>query len=307
MYRRFFSAALFLSLPAASLHAQSSTPKKAEFDLASVKQNKFGLPPSGDQPFANIPMGPGNVYTPNGGYFSARNLPLVTFIAFAWKLSGTDMKYFLPQLPPWVMSENFDIQTRAESNPDKDQMRMMMRSLLSDRFKLAIHNEKREIPVSAMVLLKPGKTGPQLQLHPADAECSSLNDPTAAPPTSVATVAGGFPLMCGGIFPLPPQMQADQRIAARNITLEFLARSIPPNETDRPLLDRTGIGGPIDFVLEWLPTHNGSAPQRTEPDPDQSGPTFQEALAKQLGIKLESQKAPMDVLVLDHVEHLSEN
>lgn len=305
--RRAAVAMVFVAASAASLYAQSSSAKKLEFDVASVKQNKSGDPPAGDQPYANIPTGPGNVYTPNGGYFVARNLPLAAYISFAWKMSTADIKYLVPQLPAWVMSDHFDVQARAQSNPGKDEMRLMMRSLLEERFKLAIHNEKREIPVSAMLLLKAGKTGPQLQLHPADAECSSQNDPAAPPQTSVPTVAGGFPVLCGGIYLLPPQMPGNQRLAARNITLDFLARSLPANETDRPLVNRTGVTAPIDFVMEWLPARNGLAQPAVQSETDASGPSFQEALAKQLGIRLESQRALTDVLVFDHIEHLSEN
>ena len=80
-------------------------------------------------------------------------------------------RYVLPQLPEWVTTERFDIQARAEKNPGKDEMRLMMRSLLADRFKLAVHYETLQVPLFAIVLAKPGKTGPQLQLHPIDTSC----------------------------------------------------------------------------------------------------------------------------------------
>ena len=106
---------------------------------------------------------------------------------------------------------------------------------------------------------------------------------------------------------MPTQIPGHQRIAARDIAMEFLARSLPTNETDRPIIDRTGLSGTIDFVLEWLPVRSGPALPTAEPDPDPPGPSFQEALAKQLGIKLEPRIAPMEVLVLNHVERLVEN
>jgi uncharacterized protein (TIGR03435 family) len=303
------AAALSIGILTASLSTQSgnaqSTPAtKPEFDVASVKQNK-----SSDPPFANMPLGPGAVYTPNGGFFSAKNLPLITYIAFAWKISGGDFQYLRPQLPEWVLSDRFDIQARAEGNPDKDTMRLMMRSLLADRFKLALRNENREIPVSAFVLITPGKTGPRLKPHTADTDCPRNNDPAAPPPTSIATVPGGFPAMCGGIFAMPAEASGHRRIAARDITMAFLARSLPTTETNRPLVDRTGLTDTVDFILEWAPVRNIPVAPGAEPEPETepAGPTFQEALAKQLGIRLESQKAPMDVLVLDHIEHLSEN
>lgn len=294
-------AALCLGILASQLLAQPPA-KQPAFDVASVKPNK-----TSDQPFANMPIGPGDVYTPNGGFFNAKNLPLITYIAFAWKISGSEFQYLRPQLPDWVLNDRFDIQARAAGNPDKDTMRLMMRSLLADRFQLALRTEKRDIPVSAFVLATPGQPGPRLRPHTKDGECPRNNDPAAPPPTSVPTVTGGFPLMCGGIFPMPPEKPADQRIAARDITMDLLARSLPVTETNRPFLDRTGLTGTIDFILEWYPTRVGPAPPGPDPDPDQIGPTFSEALREQLGIKLESTKAPMDVLVLGHIGHLTEN
>ena len=283
-------------LAAACLHAQ-------QFDVASVKPNK-----SNDQPYTNMPIGPGAVYTQTGGFFDAKNIPLMLYIAFAWKIGGSQYQALQQQLPQWVLNDRFDIQARAAGNPDKDTMRAMMRSLLAERFKLALHSEEREIPVSAFVLATPGKPGPQLRQHPADAQCTTQNDPFAPPPNQMPTVAGGFPVMCGGIYALPPQKPADQRIGARAITLELLARSLPTTETNRPLVDRTGLNGTVDFVLEWQPVRTGPAqPGAAEPNPDDSGPTFAEALSQQLGIKLESAKAPVEVLVLDHIEHLIEN
>lgn len=292
---RVYRGLLLIVLGAAALDAQ-------QFDVASVKANK-----TNDQPYANMPLGPGAVYTPNGGFFNAKNLPLIIYIAFAWKIGGADYLYLQNQLPAWVSSDRFDIQARAQGTPDKDTMRSMMRALLADRFKLVISTQKREIPVSAFVLATPDKLGPQLRRHPADAECSSQTDAFAPPANQTLTVAGGFPLMCGGIYPLLPEKPADTRIGARAITLDFLARSLPATETNRPFIDRTGLLGTIDFILEWYPTRMGPAPPGPEPEADQAGPTFQEALAKQLGIKLESTRAPMDVLVLDHIEHLIEN
>ena len=78
-----------------------------------------------------------------------------------------------------------------------------------------------------------------------------------------------------------------------------------PGNLGRPVLDKTGLTGTFDFTIEWTPELNGLLPPDVEPDP--SGPTFLEALKEQLGLKLDSQKGPVDVIVVDHVEHPSEN
>jgi uncharacterized protein (TIGR03435 family) len=277
-----------------------------EFDVASVKPNR-----STDRPYSNFPLGPGDLYVPNGGLFSATNFPLAMYIYFAYEINGNQAQALLPQLPDWVTTERFDIQARAEGNPTKDQMRLMMRSLLADRFKLAIHYEAREVPVLAFVLLKPGKTGPQLQPHPKDAPCPT-NAPSPSEPASPQTplpsqtVAGGFPALCNGIINMPTSAPRHIRFGGRNVTVGFIADSL--NWTaglGRPMLDQTGLSGTFDFTLEWAP----EMPRPASPDfpSDSSGPSFEEALREQLGIKLQSQKGPVRVLVIDQVEHPSEN
>ena len=76
---------------------------------------------------------------------------------------------------------------------------------------------------------------------------------------------------------------------------------------DRPVLDKTGLTGKIDFVIEFTPQFNGPLPPGANFQPDPTGPTFLEALKEQLGLKLESQTGLVEVIVVDHVEQPSEN
>ena len=76
---------------------------------------------------------------------------------------------------------------------------------------------------------------------------------------------------------------------------------------DRPVIDRTGLGGNFDFALEWSDEPDGVPLAGADLHPDPPGPPFVEAVKEQLGLKLESQKGPAEVLILDHVEHPSEN
>ena len=287
--------------------AQSPTPKgeKLEFDVASVKQNKTSNPPA-----TNVPLGIGNIYTPTGGYFSATGIPLIGYIVFAYKITNSQMQFLSPQLPSWISADRFDIQARAEGNPTKDQMRLMMQSLLSDRFKMAIHHETREVPMYALILSKPGSFGPQLQRHPDSSSCSSELPPpsSSAPAPGPTTAVSGLTVPCGGITGLPPSAPGRVRLGARNLTMGFIAGSNTlMSNLDRPVLDRTGLDGTFDFLLEYTPEVRGPLPPGVEFQPDASGPTFQQALKEQLGLKLESQKGPVDVIVIDHVERPSEN
>jgi hypothetical protein len=115
---------------------------KMSFDLASIRLSKPGsfTPP-------NIPFGPDGAYHPTGGLLKA-NFPLMAYIAFAYKLWLTQEqeKAMMVHLPKWVATDTFIIQAKVEGNPTKDQMRLMMQSLLADRFKLALHlNPKKSL------------------------------------------------------------------------------------------------------------------------------------------------------------------
>jgi Protein of unknown function (DUF3738) len=146
--------------------SQPDTPGKISFDVASIRQSKRGTftPP-------NFALDNGDSYAPfpdPGGHFTA-DFPLAVYIEFAYKLWLTPEQKdsMLAHLPKWVATDNFEIHAKAEANPTKDQMRLMMQSLLADRFKLAIHFETQQVPVLALVLEKPGRTGPKLRSHSA--------------------------------------------------------------------------------------------------------------------------------------------
>jgi uncharacterized protein (TIGR03435 family) len=287
-------AAGFRSVLAAALFTALATGQT--FDVASVKPSQPGV-----QSNSNFPLGPGDVYVQNGGLFAANNLPLVTYIFFAYKFIGNQAQSLLPQLPDWVKTEQFDIQARAAGTPGKDQMRLMIRALLADRFKLAVHNETREVPVFAFVLVKPGKTGPQLKLHSEGVPCSTEAPPSIAQQAPLSTVEGGLPALCNGIFGMPPSVPGRTRAAARNISLAFIADSLSSRANlGRPMIDKTGLTGAVDFSLEWTP-------DGAEAPVDSNTLSLQEALKEQLGIRLQSDKASTSVLVLDHVEHPSAN
>jgi uncharacterized protein (TIGR03435 family) len=277
------------------------------FEVASVKSNKSDAPAH-----SNFPLNAGGMYTANGGLFSAANFPLVTYIFFAYNIVGNQAHFLLPQLPGWVMAERFDIQARAPGNPTKDQMRLMIRNLLTDRFKLAVHTEMHEAPVLAFVLAKPGKTGPQLQPHPSDALCqTSVELASAASPVPdmfSQKISGGFPAICNGILGIPPSVPGRSRLGGRNVTIGFMADMLSQRvDLGRPIVDATGLTGTFDFLLEFTPESKGPTPPGSNAAAEPEGPSFQQAVQDQLGLKLQPRKSSMEVIVLDHVEHPSEN
>lgn len=156
----FFAAAIFLLTNSLILGAAAQTPvrhpakTRIVFEVASIRPDK-----STGRPRSDFPIGPGRVYVPRGGIFRATHVLLFQIIGFAFDMTHSQMMYIAQHVPDWVASEGFDITARAEGKPNEDQLRVMMQSLLADRFKLAIHKEKRQLPVLALVLAKPGHTG----------------------------------------------------------------------------------------------------------------------------------------------------
>jgi hypothetical protein len=103
---------------------------KMAFDTATVRQNTTAPPKARSSTF---PLGPGDVYISRGGFFGARNFPLYLYIFFAYKVTDNQEQFLDDQLPKWALTDRFDIEARKEGNPTKDQMRLMVRSLLADR------------------------------------------------------------------------------------------------------------------------------------------------------------------------------
>jgi uncharacterized protein (TIGR03435 family) len=273
--------------------AQAAMPdwqKKAggamQFDVASVKLNKDNNPP----PFTNTSLGPSDRYEPVHGLFRAIDRPLDVYIGFAYKLPGNQADILERQLPEWARTERFDIEARVDGSPTKDQLRLMMQSLLKDRFKFALHFENREVPVLVMELAKPEKLGPELRPHSAGSSCDAESD------------SSDFPRACNGIVGVPPKIQGCNAMAARNIPIKLFVESIPElGPLDRPVLDRTGLTGTYDFRLDWLPQNNGPAIS------DNSGPSIIEAIREQMGLKLTPGKGMLEQVVIDHLEHPTAN
>lgn len=274
---------------------------KMQFDVASVKLNKADS--SIVHPASNIPLGAMDAFSPTGGLLQATGQPFLQYLIFAYKLTSNQVLSAFEQFPKWADTNRYDIQGRASGNPTKDQFRLMMQSLLAERFKLAVHYETKREAVLGLVLAKPGKIGPKLRLHPSNAPCSTAGPPQGA---STALQTSGFPVECGEIMTLQPSAPGRLRFGARNITMSMFATFFSaPNATglSNSLVDKTGLTGNVDFLMEWSPEiRPGSGFQ-----PDPNGPTFLEALKDQLGMKLRTETGPVNIFVVDHVQEPSPN
>jgi len=285
---------------------QTAAGGKMAFDVVTIRQNKIAPPFASG---ANFPLGPGDVYVPNGGQFRATNYPLITYIMFAYKITGNQEQSLLSQLPKWATTDRFDIQGRVQGNPSKDQMRLMMQALLADRFHLAVRYETRQVPVFAVFLELPATLGPLLQEHPDRSPCATTPSfPSPAPMAPAVLLDTRFPATCGGVVPMTPSAPGRVRWGARNVPMELIATSMGDGEgVDRPTLDMTRLTGMYDFAIEYTPQLTPSSPAGVNSHRDLTGPTFLQALRDQLGLWLEPQMRPMDFLMISSVEEPSPN
>ena len=298
------------------------------FEVASVRENRA----DGDSTSNFALDGNGNVYwvmsesnktAQEGSLFRATNQTLLRYIIFAYNLDGTEelalrAKFWAGlgvDVPSWVANTHYDIEARAPDSATgttKDQMRLMMQTLLEQRFKLVVHKETRQAPAFALELDKAGTLGPQLRTHPASDTCATTVYPEAAEKNGAsAGTSQILPIPCGMIARLPPRAPEWHKIGGRNVTLAMVAASLPAQTglvtCPRPVIDQTGLSGTFDFSLEWTQVASSDVAVGPNAQGEAPGPPMAEALKQQLGLKLESTKGPVELLVIDHVEKASEN
>jgi uncharacterized protein (TIGR03435 family) len=201
-------------------------------------------------------------------------------------------------------AENDDVDDapRAETSGEPTRLQLMLQALLAERFKLETHYETKEMPIYALVPARAdGKLGPQLQRSETD--CAAI--------MAAARGRGAVPP------PGPPQpgdrMPCGMRIGpgiltAGSSTMAQFANSLSMF-VGRIVEDHTGFTGNFDFNLTWTPDQMPQRPPGAPelPPIDPNGPSIFTAVQEQLGLKLDSQKGPVRVLVIDRAEHPTEN
>jgi uncharacterized protein (TIGR03435 family) len=188
--------------------------------------------------------------------------------------------------PAWIDSERYDIEARAEDAQRNEQIGPMLQALIEDRFKAAVHGETRDLPVYFLTV---AKNGSKLKAT------SCLNrEPNAPVPLNQPQSS-----FCGYIG------IGNGSLRGAGLRIEQVAEYLS-GILRRKVLDKTGLAGAFDVDLKWTPDiSTPSVKQETAPAPD--GPSIFTAMEEQLGLKLESGKAPIDVLVIDRIERPSEN
>jgi uncharacterized protein (TIGR03435 family) len=286
-----------------SVRLLAQTPATPSFEVASVKQNRTETPAT-----TLFPLGAGDAYAATGGRFRATNQPLILYVRFAYRLAAGD----LLDLPKWVYEDRFDIEARANGDQTKDQMRLMMRSLLMERFRLAVHTEQPTQSIYDLTLVKADTLGPQLRAHRTEGVCDSSL--TSAQITKLPSLSSSSPSIfqlptfpCGSIGFVTTGIGDHMRVVGNGQPMSRFADVLKGTFTgiDRHVRDRTGLAGAFDLVVEW--SRSSDVVPTPSNEPDDAPPPFIEALRRQLGLKLTSAKGPVDVLVVDRIERPTEN
>jgi uncharacterized protein (TIGR03435 family) len=262
---------VFLAIAAAtftiSIHAQSQTEAQDDpltFDVASVK--------------ATPPGATGGVIRqqPGNQTYHAENVPLRLIMTVAYQVTDRQISGG----PSWMNADRFDIEAKAARPRTSDELHVMLAHLIEERFHLKVRREARQETVWALVV---DKGGSKMPVHdPEDLD---------HPPIGGQMVRGSDGAMCPGL-------------AGRNVTMNYFAFFLSRG-LDRGVIDKTGLPDHYDVNLQYVP----DGLRMAGPDGGGRGPEISpdcadlfSALPKQLGLRLESAKGPVEYLVVEHAE-----
>src|SRR6266576_756202 len=251
------------------------------YDVVSIKPNKRG----------------GMMFlTGSRDGLTATNATVQKLILEAYDLEENQID--LSGAPKWLISDHYDVDAKMDSataealhklsdDQNNGERRSMLQALLTDRFKLTIHRGTKELPIYALVI---AKNGPKLQ----EAKAGD-------------TYPNGFK-NADGVGKPGMMIFGRGQIPGKGLRLTALAQLLT-EELDRTVVDKTGLTGKYDFTLKWTPDESQGAMFKgpESPPADISGPSIFTAIQEQLGLRVESKKGPVEILVVDHAERPSEN
>jgi uncharacterized protein (TIGR03435 family) len=245
----------------------------AQAQLKTSEEPRFdvvAIKPNADGDY-RVYVGP-----PVGGRFSATGITLRLLMRYRYDVQDLQ----ITGGPRWIGTDRWNIEAKAAGVPGRlpaEQQSRMIRALLADRFQLKVHTEKKKrVPAYALVVLK---NGPKLHENAGD-------------PGPVVHVERGH--------------MSFQKVRLAALTAQLT------RQLGKPVIDMTNLAGEYDLVLDWVPEpgENSAIPGQPgppEPASENNGPSIFTALQEQVGLRLAPAKAPLDVLVIDHVEKPSEN
>jgi uncharacterized protein (TIGR03435 family) len=271
-----------------AVFSQSPTPRP-EFDVASVKPSVESA-----NAMANVNRG----LHIDGAMVSFNGMPLKWYIHYAYTVKESQVSG-----PDWLNSERVDIVAKLPDGATREQIPAMMQALLADRFKLTIHRESKEFSVYALIV---GKGGAKIKESPLDPD----TDEGPGKANVDVNVTGGDRGATVSLGKGASVAFEAQRLVAKKVTMGYLADSLA-RFVDRPVVDMTDLKGTYDLTLAYnlddvRALILSSAPPGTPLPPRQAdvGDTAVSLMdsLQALGLKLEARKAPLDMLVIDHIE-----
>lgn len=211
---------------------------------------------------------------PGGQTFTGRCVPLSLIVKYAYKIIDSQ----IVGGPGWMNTELYDFEAKTDRPVTRAEVATLFQTLLADRFKLQFHNETRTL--SALVLTV-DKAAHKMKANDSSYEWD---------------------------IPIMPMPGSIPKFKGTRCPMYYLSWWIAQRES-RPVLDKTGLSGFWDFTLEFIPEGMGEGRRSANGDlgPAMDGSSLSTALRQQLGLKLESEKAPVEVYVIDHVEKASAN
>lgn len=288
--------ALMVALAMVVISAASKTPaQKPRFEVASIKPNRSG-----------------SSYLTSNGFqacnYVANNATLKTMVTFAYRLPSGQVLPLDRVIggPSWIETDHFDVESKRRNEADSislDQVLLMVQSLLEERFQLRTHWSTQDLPVYDLAVAKDGlklkKSENQTQLPPPAGNpvlhCSGT--PGGPPPLPAPSTGSSGGTETRG--PITATFDSSGvSITSTGVTVSTLVDFLQ-GYTDRPIINKTGLAGVYQFKLRFSPERLGVTRAA-------SGPSIFIAI-QELGLKLESNKAPLDVLLIDSVQRPSEN
>jgi uncharacterized protein (TIGR03435 family) len=221
----------------------------------------------------NASPGGGIKAMPGGQTYVATNVPVKLMIELMFNFNVKQVSGG----PSWLDTDLYDVEAKADRPRTLDELHVMFQNLLIDRFKLQFHKETKMLPAYELTV---DKSGPKLKQN-----------------------------MSPDQFDVPVRMTGWGKLEATRCSMSAFVWRIS-QLVDRPVFDETGLDQYYDFKLEWArerPVNLNAGGDAGASPPPMNGPDIFTALREQLGLKLESHKGPVAVMVIDHVEKPSEN
>jgi uncharacterized protein (TIGR03435 family) len=299
-----FGVALIALVASVPVLSRSQAAQQPSFEVASIKPIQIGTGFKGPiistlgchgtdshSPGIALPM----------GRCVSRFEPLRTVIALAYDIPPALLYPYEGKVvigPAWINSEMFDIDAKADAPTTEAQLKLMLQTLLAERFKMKLHRENREMAVYALVA---GKNGIKFPKAPADRDCQDQRRSDHRFELGATDLAG----QCHGFVP------DNGALTGRSVDMSDFAEMLAI-WAGRKVIDKTGIDGLFDIRLPQVVSANAGLSAQVDAGGRGGGisplpfPTVFEAV-EQFGLKLESSKGPVEVLVIDNIERPSQN